>query len=317
MNPAMTREKIFCIRKICHNCTVNHTSRKPRLGQHFLVNSRAIQSIIQALEPKAGETIIEIGPGRGALTLPLLETCREKGCAVVAIEKDLELVNLLTSQLVNWENAQIIQGDALRELPKLINQLTNQSRRKAGTPTSLPNNFNKASGPINYKIVGNIPYYITGKLLRLLSELPVKPARTILTIQREVAERIVAKPPSMNLLAAAVQVWAKPSIVMKLAPGDFSPPPEVNSAIILLETKPSTNDELRITGYYPFIRKLFKQPRKTIFNNLRSGYPKLGVFKVRKRLRELAIEENVRPQDISLPLLIKLASHMRDQKETV
>ncbi len=270
----------------------NNSSRAP-LGQHFLQNPRAIKNIIASLDLANGERVIEIGPGKGALTLPLAIACKKIGCSIIAIEKDPALVNQLTSELGSLEDIQVVHADALKELPHLIDRLIDE--------------------PATYKLVGNIPYYITGKLLRIISELPKKPRRTVLMIQREVAERIMAAPPRMNLLAAAVQVWATPQLIMSLTPGDFSPPPEVHSAVISLTTNPAQLAEDELQNYYSCIRTLFKQPRKTILNNLRAGYPRRTAHDIKNVLLRHGFPENARPQDISLPVLIKFASYFASQ----
>jgi len=262
-----------------------------RLGQHFLNNRVAIRKIIDALEPKSDELIIEIGPGRGALTLPLMRACEKIGCKIVAIEKDINLVDWLIGKLVNWSDGiKIIKGDALKDLPKLINQTTNQLT--------------------NYKIVGNIPYYITGRLLRILSELEHKPKLAVLTIQKEVAERIVSKPPKMNLLAAITQFWAEPEIIGRLGPKAFSPPPKVDSAIIKL----ATGDWPLATSqgaYYKFIKIIFRQPRKTILNNLRVGL-KLKSEGVSKILEKYGLSSQERPQNLRLETLINLSREFKN-----
>src|SRR3989344_7721334 len=204
-----------------------------KLGQHFLINKNAIEKIIAALELKNNETIIEIGPGKGALTIPLIKACEKIECKIIGIEKDHELAKALE---VKSEKLDVMAGDILKELPKLISHFPH--------PTS------------NIKIVGNIPYYITGKLLRILSELDNKPSLIVLTVQKEVAERIVAQSPAMNLLAAATQFWAEPKIIGYLKPSDFSPTPEVESAIIKLDTRKQliANSE----NYYKLVKILFK-----------------------------------------------------------
>src|SRR3989344_4254862 len=161
-----------------------------KLCQHFLINQSAIKKMIKSLKLKSGETIVEIGPGKGALTFPLIKECGANDCKIIAVERDPELAASLELLAVrNNLQIEIIKDDAL----KILSEITKTYKLK----------------PISYKLVGNIPYYITGKLLRILSELKNKPSLTVLTIQKEVAERIAAVPPKMNLLAAAVQFWAE------------------------------------------------------------------------------------------------------------
>ncbi len=279
-----------------------------KLGQHFLIKRSAIQKIIAALELNAGETIVEIGPGKGALTIPLAEQCAKIGCKVIGIEKDPRLAEDLEFRIQNLGNAKIIHGDALKVLAN-------------------PEFYILYSG--FFKVVGNIPYYITGKLLRILSELENKPALTVLTIQREVAERICAHPPKMNptrrkcpmcgmnLLAAAVQFWAEPKIISYLKPSNFSPPPKVESAIIKLATRvqPLTTREAE-KNYYKLIKIIFKQPRKTLLNNLTSGLPSVALAKgglsvdkskIAEILAKNGLPVNTRPQDLSLEKLSTLS----------
>lgn len=250
-----------------------------RLGQHFLINKSAVQKIIAALELKTEDTILEIGPGKGALTLPLLQVCKKIGCKLLAIEKDPKL-----AEFPEGNNFQIIKGDALKILPELTN-------------------FNK--------IIGNIPYYITGKLLRILSELKPKPKLIMLTIQKEVAERIIAKPPKMNLLAAAIQSWAETKIIGYLKPEDFSPPPKVNSAILKLNTKILGITDEKSKKYYELIKILFKQPRKTILNNLKQGW-KIDKNKIVKILSSLDLTGAERPQNLGLETIAQLSEKFTD-----
>ncbi len=270
-----------------------------KLGQHFLINKSAINKIIAALDLKSGDMVVEIGPGGGALTIPLAKKCRELGCKIVAIEKDPELVESIKQKVVSM-GAEIREGDALKVLPELIaNYLL---------PTT------------SYKVVGNIPYYITGKLLRILGELENKPKIIVLTIQREVAERVAAQPPKMNLLAAAVQIWSEPKIIGYLKPSDFKPTPKVASAIIKLLSKSDfdslirggqqiTDYQLLISNYYKLIRLIFKQPRKTVLNNLSTGLS-ISKNKALEMLKKVGLEGTERPQNLNLSQLLQLSREL-------
>ena len=316
------------------------------LGQHFLKNKKKIKKIVDALELKTGDVVIEIGPGHGELTDEL--KVKSLKLKVIAIEKDFKFVEVLQKKFGGDKDIEIIHGDAL----KIISEITNNLQ--------LTTN--------NYKIVGNIPYYITGYLLRILGELKHKPLLIILTIQKEVAERICALKPThsrgrvrmsrprykhrgseryshaMNLLAASVQFWAEPEIIGYISKKDFSPAPKVDSAIIKLRTMDyglqPTADSLQLTAknsgrkplavsseqYYKLIHILFKQPRKTILNNLVSSikyqvssikYQALSE-KERKQKREEIIQNlqkiNINPQDrpqnLSLTDLMRLVDKL-------
>lgn len=262
--------------------------KNKNLGQHFLKNQLAIKKMITALNLQPNDTVIEIGSGKGALTFPLAEKCQRTGCKLVAIEKDPQLAKKLETRIQNVElnNTKIIYGDAL----KIIS-----------TFYFLDSKF--------YKIVGNIPYYITGKLLRILGELitnnqlPI--TNIVLMIQKEVAERLAAKPPETNLLAAAIQFWAEPKILFSLKPNDFDPPPKVKSSVIQLTTydqRPTTKES---ENYYKLIKILFKQPRKTIVNNLATSL-KLSKNEIENLLKSYKIDPHNRPQNLSVKQIINL-----------
>src|SRR3989338_3558361 len=256
------------------------------LGQHFLKNKIAITKIIAALDLKDGDTIIEIGPGRGELTLPLSEMFEVQNVRgkIIAIEKDRELVMNLSSRIKHrTSDIELIHGDALKIIPDITKRLTLAANR--------------------FKLVGNIPYYITGKLLRVISELENKSAVTVLMIQKEVAERIVAQPPKMNLLAAITQFWAEPKILMTLKPSDFDPAPKVESAIIKFLPK---TDNLNAKHYHALVRIIFKQPRKTLLNNL-SDSLEMGKKEILEKLRESGFNEKTRPKELNVEQIRKLS----------
>ena len=279
------------------------------LGQHLLKSETAIKKIIAALDIKNNETIIEIGPGKGALTFPLINVCRETNSKLIAIEKDPKLGSRVEG-LGDSKYLKIIIGDALKILPEIT---------KPYTLTPTP-----------YKLVGNIPYYITGKLLRIIGELENKPDLSVLMLQKEVAERICAEPKrmnpvrsrpaegnatatlgrpasnGMNLLAAATQFWSEPKILFSLKPADFDPPPKVNSTVIKLTNlnpKPST---LNPETYYKFIHIIFKQPRKTLLNNLKDGLT-MPKEEIERALSSLKINPKTRPQNLSIEQIRELS----------
>lgn len=259
-----------------------------RLGQHFLKNDSAIKKIIAVLDIQPGETVIEIGPGKGALTLPMAENFKFliPNLKILAIEKDEKLANGLTLKIqeLKLENIEIIKGDALKILPELVSKLK----------------------IVNYKLVGNIPYYITGKLLRTISELKNKPSASVLMVQKEVAERISGQPPRNNLLASAMAVWANTEKILSLKAKEFDPPPEVDSAVIKLTTNNRQLPEKETEKYYKLIHIIFKQPRKTLANNLKDGLD-ISRPEIEKILNSINLPLNSRPQDISIEQILKIA----------
>ncbi len=266
-----------------------------KLGQHFLQNKTVVKKIIDAIAPKDGDVIIEIGPGHGELTEEFLHY----PVRVIAIEKDPMLADFLRKKFqINSKGQkgilpkiEIIHGDVLKVLPELIE------------------NWKLKTG--NYKLAGNIPYYLTGFLFRTISGLPTLPQRTVFMIQKEVALRITATPPRMNLLAASIQLWAKPKIETVVGKNNFSPKPKVDSAVVSLETRRQTQDGWK-QNYFEAIHALFKQPRKTISNNITLGFRSLkkcnGIEKetVEKYLKQIGVKPNDRPQNLHIEDIKKI-----------
>lgn len=256
----------------CRACSIGASMMYmgQKLGQHFLINMEKLQKVADALEIKTGDVVIEIGPGHGELTQYLLEV----GARVTALERDKSLIEPLKEKF-DENNFEVIEGNALELLPMVVEELERDGKL--------------------YMIAGNIPYYITGFLLRTIEELNHKPTRVVLTIQKEVAERICATVPRMNLLAASVQYWAKASIIEIVPKADFDPPPKVDSATIRLEVQPPEGDSDR---YYAFIKKLFTQPGKTIANNLAGKDGDKDA--VAKKLQIIGIDAQKRPHDLTV-----------------
>jgi len=254
---------------------------KKSLGQNFLINSEALKQIAETLDTQDGEVVIEIGPGHGELTSLL--TASDNKRRIIAIEKDTTLVPFLHKKFQETDNVEIIEGDALRLLPKLTGATKLQSAE--------------------YKLVGNIPYYITGHLLRIISELPHKPVLTVLTVQKEVAERIVAAPPKMNILSASIAIWADAKIISFIDKKSFSPSPKVDSAVIKLKTK---NTTVNLPVYYTLVRTVFKNPRKTLWNNIRNT----EFEHLKTKLKDLCIKKNARAESLSLNDLLELTKYL-------
>lgn len=248
-----------------------------RLGQHFLSNERILKKIAGALPLSQNSAVIEIGPGHGELTEHLLRECARTNSFLIAVEKDPRLASALKKKFSLENRLEVVGGDILAFLPARAPRV-----------------------PENFFVVGNIPYYLTGKLLRTIGELARKPRVTVLTLQGEVAERVSAKPPKMNRLAASVQIWAEPEILGFIPEESFRPRPAVASAIVRLTLRKDGGRELSSASYYRALGALFRQPRKTILNNLVSGNIKGNPNKdvVEQKLFLLGVRPSDRPQNL-------------------
>jgi len=269
------------------------------LGQHFLTNRFYLNKIVDSLNVKGSDFVVEIGPGHGELTEVLAFRLQVlgKNWKLITIDKDIKLVKFLKEKFSPDKNIEIVYGDALKILPSI-------TKTQNLTPKT-------------YKLIGNLPYYITGYLLRILGELEPKPKTIVFTIQKEVAQRIIAQPPKMNLLAASVQFWAEPKIIDYIPKKYFKPQPKVDSAIIKLSPQIYADEtQTNAEKYYKLIKILFKQPRKTILNNLinikRADFPKIDVniwrLDLQKLLKKTGINPNDRPQNLTIEQITNLST---------
>lgn len=226
---------------------------RKKWGQHFLTDARILESIADAAEVTPDDTILEIGPGLGHLTRVLAQ----RAARVVAVEVDAALVAKLRADFANTTNTVILHGDVLAAEPL-------EWIAQGGGADLVP-------AP-SYKIVANLPYYITTAILRHVLEAPHKPRVIVIMVQRQVAHRIVAQPPHMNLLAVSVQFFAQPRIVRTIAAGAFYPRPQVDSAIVRLDVfaQPprAVQDPSR---FFEIVRAGFGGRRKQLRNALAQG----------------------------------------------
>jgi 16S rRNA (adenine1518-N6/adenine1519-N6)-dimethyltransferase len=215
-----------------------------KLGQNFLHDPFALESIVSAAGINSTDTVLEIGPGLGSLTRYLAVSARE----VVAVELDPDLLPPLKAVLAPHQNVRVIHGDILKLSPASL----------------IVGN--------DYLVVANIPYYITSAVIRHLLENDPKPRHIVLTIQKEVAERICASPGDMSLLALSVQVYGAPHIAARIPAEAFFPAPKVDSAVLSIDIYPSPQipNELLDT-FFRLIKAGFSQKRKTLRNSLSSG----------------------------------------------
>ncbi len=248
-----------------------------RLGQNFLVDPSALQKVLHAAEITAQDCVLEIGAGVGNLTRCLASQAEK----VIAIELDGNLIPILQYILKDHPNASVVEGDIL-EL-NLTEILKNALR-----------------GDQNYLVVANIPYYITSAVIRILLAAPYKPQRLVLTVQREVAERICASAGDMSLLALSVQVFGRPRITERIPAGAFYPPPKVDSAIIRVDIYPEPALPAgQLKSFFRLCKAGFSQKRKTLRNSLSGGLA-MPPEKVERMLSAAEIDSKRRAETLSL-----------------
>jgi 16S rRNA (adenine1518-N6/adenine1519-N6)-dimethyltransferase len=243
-----------------------------RLGQNFLVDPNALAQVLQAAEIDGEASVLEIGPGLGALTRLLARRARR----VVAVELDANLLPPLYQVLAPYPNVEIVQGDILAHDPARL------------------------MGEASYRVVANIPYYITSALIRHLLEAQLKPQRLVLTVQREVAERICAGPGDLSLLALSVQVYGKPQIAARIPAGAFYPAPKVDSAVVRvdLSDQPAI-PERDLEVFFRLAKAGFSQKRKTLRNALAGGL-RLTTAQSSQLLEAAGIDPMRRAETLSL-----------------
>jgi 16S rRNA (adenine1518-N6/adenine1519-N6)-dimethyltransferase len=244
---------------------------KKRFGQHFLTNRSILQRIVQFAHLSPEDSVLEIGPGKGTLTNVLASVARR----VIAIEIDRDLIPGLRSTVSS--NVEIVEGDAVTiDLPR---------------------------EPLH--IVSNLPYNIATPLFkRFIEHRDHIPAVTVM-IQKEVADRLIAKPrtKAYGPLSVLVQYYANVMYGFTVPPGAFTPPPKVDSAVVRLEWKPGVPDAKPFTD---FVHQAFSSRRKTLANNLLSMFGSLGREEILHRLAQAGVESTVRPEELSVAEFLRV-----------
>lgn len=259
--------------------------RKPKLGQHYLVDRSAGLRIVDALGDISSGTVLEIGPGRGALTTTLAPRARH----LIAIEFDRVLAAQLRMNFALRPNVEIIEGDILAiDFNTLFGP----------KPGSMRPGMEFV--PEQVKVVGNLPYYITSDILLRLFEYHQFFQTIVLMVQKEVADRMAAAPgrSEYGLLSATTQLYAKVEKLFTLPPGAFAPPPKVHSTVLRLTIAPRF-EKLRVGegGFIQFLKTSFGQKRKTLWNNLKLVYP---AEQLRVALDKAKVEASTRAETLSL-----------------
>ena len=242
------------------------------LGQNFLQDSYALEKIVNAAEILSTDTVLEVGPGLGALTRHLAAAAKQ----VIAVELDGRLLPPLRETIAGFSNIEIIHGDMLKLSPADI------------VPAS------------DYLVVANIPYYITSALLRHLLETTPRPRRVVLTVQKEVADRICASPPDMSLLSLSVQVYGVPRVAAVIPAGAFYPTPKVDSAVVRIDLSPAPFIPYTLLDtFFALAKAGFSQKRKTLRNSLSAGM-RMSPAETESTLRAAGIDPMRRAETLSL-----------------
>ncbi len=243
------------------------------LGQHFLIDESVLDAIIAAAELSSKDVVIEVGPGLGILTR---ELARHAG-NVIAVELDSELASLLQRRMAELSNLRVINADILKMKPAQL-----------------------LGGRKDYKVVANLPYYITSPVLRYFVEASPRPILMVMMVQKEVGEAIVAGPGKMSLLAVSLQVYSKPEIVAYVYARSFYPQPKVDSVVVRFNmlSEPAVNVK-DMAGFFDVVRSGFSSPRKQLHNSLAHG---LGTkpAEVTSLLQQAGIDPQRRAETLSL-----------------
>jgi len=253
---------------------------KKRLGQHFLVDQAVLERILSAAEVSPGDVVVEVGSGFGVLT----EGLARCGAEVIAVEVDARLVALLKKRLAPFPAVRIVHADILEVSPKQL----------------LQDNLVDTRLPRDYKVVANLPYYISSPVLSHFLESEPRPSRMVVMVQKELGETIAASPGKMRLLSVKTQFYSKPSIVAYVPAASFYPPPKVDSVILRLDIYSQPHIEIsNVEGFFEMVASGFSAPRKQLRNSLAHS---LGISpsQVSSLLGEVSIEGRRRAETLSL-----------------
>src|SRR6267154_2913427 len=270
---------------VTKDAAVSTRSRKPKMGQHFLTSESAAQRIVEALGDISEATVLEIGPGRGAITDLLARKARR----LIAVELDRVLSAQLRMKFNLLPNVEIYEGDSLKiELDTVFGL----------KPGMLHTGLNFTPEPA--RVVGNLPYYITSVILLRLLEYHRYFSTIVIMVQKEVADRVAASPGSRDygLLSATAQLFATVEKLFTLSPDAFSPPPKVHSSVLRMTIEPRL-DSLRVpeAEFISFLKLSFGQKRKTLWNNLKTQYDQAAL---RAALAKSGVKPTVRAEALSL-----------------
>jgi len=273
---------------------------KPKLGQHFLASEEYAVKIVDALGDVSQSTVLEIGPGRGILTSLLARRARR----LIAVELDRVMAAQLRLKFGMARNVEIIEADILAvEFNTLFGPKPGLGRPGIDWK------------PEPVRVVGNLPYYITSDILLRLFEFSKYFESIVIMVQREVAERIAAKPGGSDygMLSATAQLYGRVENLFTLPPGAFIPPPSVHSSVLRLTLDPQ-QERLGVAGegFIDFLRLSFGQKRKTLWNNLKSSYPEAAL---KRALAEAKVKPGARAETLELEESAAIYRALRKSQE--
>jgi 16S rRNA (adenine1518-N6/adenine1519-N6)-dimethyltransferase len=263
---------------------------KKHLGQNFLTSIPARMEIVKAGEVLPSDSILEIGPGRGFLTRALLDT----GARVVALEKDSELIPILTEQFaseIKSGQLTLTLGDALDFDP---------------TPSTLH--------ATRYKLIANIPYYITGAILeRYLSHVN-QPQTMVVLVQKEVAERVCARDGKESILSLSVKAYGEPKLIYRVSRGSFNPSPTVDSAVLQIKniSRQNFKNQYHEAVFFRAVKQGFAHKRKLLLSNLKESFPEQNLPEL---FQVLIIPPNTRAEDVHISTWLMLAEKLTENRK--
>lgn len=265
-------EELFHPTHLKELCQEYGLSPSKRYGQNYLVTKSVVEKIIAAADLKKDDVVIEIGPGFGVLTFALAPRVKN----VIAFEIEKKLQPYWEEKQKEYDNIDIVWGNALREF-----QVESEKLKET------------------YKVVANLPYQITSRAIRTILEADQKPERIVFMVQKEVAQRIVAAPGDMSLLAVSVQYYGTPRIITKVSKGNFWPTPKVDSAVLSIVPHQDTSSTKEAATFFRIVRAGFQNKRKQLWRNLSTGLS-VSADHAKDVLKKVVGNEKVRAEELSL-----------------